>query len=344
MVAMDVFNNSAFSAISMTAAVNKIGYAPNLLRSMPGLFVPKPVRTHDVFIEERSRSPALIQTTPLGAPPKEKGGDPRTARSFRTCRLAQSSTIHAHEIQGIRAFGSETELKQVMVEVADRQSVMRTDVELTWEHMMLGAVQGLVVDADGTELYDWADIFDQAIPAAIDFDLDNASPEAGAIRIACNELRRGVAVSLKGLGGNAVRIKAVVGDAFYDKLTNHPEIRETYLNQQEARALRDGSDGDIWDSFSYAKIEFLNYRGTDDGSTVAVPDDEAKFFPVGAGIFQIAYGCAETFDFVNTLGRESYSWLIADRDRNAWVKPELYSYPLPVCTMPSALRKGVVGA
>jgi hypothetical protein len=29
--------------------------------------------------------------------------------------------------------------------------------------------------------------------------------------------------------------------------------------------------------------------------------------------------------------------IVPDKDRNMWADVEVYSYPLPVCTMPSAL-------
>ena len=336
MATMDVFNNSAFSAISMSGALDKLGFVPGFLRSLPGLYVPVPVRTTDVFIEERENSPALIQTDLRGAAPKRKAGESRTARSFRTLRLAETSRIHAHEMQNIRAFGSETELQQVQVEVARRQLIMRRDMELTWENMFLGMVQGVVVDADGSTLFNWATEFGQTIPTEIDFDLDNANPASGAVRKKCAEVTRSVLRGLKGLGGNAVRIVGLAGDAFWDDLTAHQEVRETYLNTQAAADLREGN---AFQSFNYGGITWVNYRGTDDGSTVAIGTDKAKFFPVGAGIFQMAYAPAETFDFVNTLGQPLYSWIVTDKDRNAWADVELYSYPLPVCTMPQALHR-----
>jgi hypothetical protein len=335
MLTMDVFNNNAFSATSMTAAVDKLGYVPGFLGSIPGLFVPKPVNTEQVFIEERLNAPALIQTTLRGEPPKRKAGDTRTARSFKTLRLAQSSRITAAELQGIREFGSETELKQLMNEVARRQQVMRADLELTRENMYLGAVQGLVTDADGTTLYDWAAEFNQVIPAEVDFDLDNASPASGVVRKACNAARRSILKALKGLGGNAVSVLALCGDAFWDDLTAHSEARQTYLNTMEAKSLRENI---VWETFSYGGVTFANYRGSDDGA-VGINTDKAKFFPVGAGIFQVAQAPAETFDFVNTPGQEVYSWVVEDKDRNAWADVDLFSYPLPVCTMPSALYR-----
>lgn len=65
-----------------------------------------------------------------------------------------------------------------------------------------------------------------------------------------------------------------------------------------------------------------------------------KFFPVGApGVFQVAYSPAETFDYVNTPGLPVYGMTIPDRDRNAWVRVEQYSYPLHICTRPEMLLR-----
>lgn len=336
MATMDIFNSDAFSSTSLSGSLDKLGYVPGLLRSLPGLYVPAPVRTESIFIEERENAPALIQTSERGEAPPNRVGEKRKVRGFATVRVAQKSRIHASEIQNIRAFGSESELMQVQTEVARRQLLMRRDFELTFENMLLGMVQGLAVDADGSTIYDWAAEFGQTIPAEVDFDLDNATPASGAVRKKCTAAVRSILTGLRGLGGNGVRIIGLCGNAFWDDLTAHPEVRETYLNTMAAAELRMGN---AYEQFTYGGITWVNYRGTDDGTTVAVGTDKAKIFPVGAGIFQWALSPGESFDFVNTLGQEMYSWLVTDKDRNAWVDVEMYSYPLPVCTMPQALYR-----
>ncbi|MBR0855482.1 major capsid protein [Bradyrhizobium liaoningense] len=338
MLTMDVFNQDAFSARSLTAAIDKVGYAPSLLGTIPGLFVPVPIRTITVMIEERANAPALIQTSPRGAPPKQRGGEKRNMRGFSTVRLAEGSKIQASEIQGIRAFGSETELKQLQTEVATRQAKIRADLELTWEYHRLGALQGKVLDADGTSvIYDWATEFGQTIPAEIDFDLDNPNPATGAVRKNCNTVKRAISKGLQGLGGDGVAVGALCGDAFWDDLTSHPEVEKTFLNTQQASDLREGF-GKAWTSFKYGDITWINYRGSDDGA-VSVGTDKAKFFPIGAGIFQVAMSPGESFDFVNTPGQMVYSNIVVDKDRNMWAEVEAYSYPLFVCTMPQALHR-----
>jgi hypothetical protein len=43
MLTMDVFKQDAFSATSLTAAVDKVGYVPGFLGLLPDLFVPPPL-------------------------------------------------------------------------------------------------------------------------------------------------------------------------------------------------------------------------------------------------------------------------------------------------------------
>lgn len=336
MLTMNIFNDDAFSATSMLTAVNKVGYTPGLLGSLPGLFIPTPVRTEAIWIEEQTDGPALIQTSPRGAPPNRVQGIRREARPFKTKRLAEASRITASELAGIRAFGSETELKQLMAEIASRQQKMKNNMDLTFENWRLGCVQGIVLDADGSTIIDWASELGQTIPAEVDFDLDNASPVAGILRKRCTTAIRTMTRALKGLGGNAVRFMALCGDDFWDDLIAHPEVRATYLNYQAAASLRDPV---AWETFVFGGITWINYRGTDDGSTVAIGTDKAKFFPVGAGIFQWAMAPGESFAELNQPGQEFSSMIVRDKDRDQWADIEMYAYPLPVCTMPSALYR-----
>lgn len=337
MITMDVFKQDAFSVQNLSAAVDKVGFEPGFLGSIPGLFDPVPVRSEDVWIEGRGSEPALIQTSPRGAPPARKSDGLRDARAFKTRRLALASTIRAAELLGIRAFGSESELKAVATEVARRQFLLKRDHNVTIENLKLGCVQGVVKDADGSTIYDWASEFSQSIPAEVDFDLDNASPAAGAVRKKCNAVIRSITKNLKLANSPNVSIMAICGSNFFDDLTTHPEVERTFLNWAAATDLRSST---AWKPFRFGDIDWVEYRGTDDGTTVAVNTDKARFFPVGAGIFKWVMAPGEGFEHIGTVGQEFYSNMVLDQARNQWADVEVYSYPLPVCTMPGALYQG----
>lgn len=360
MLTMDAFRADAFSAVSLTDAVDKMKFTPQLLGSIPGLFIPKPVRTTAVWIEERSNAPALIQTAPRSSPAKVRGAEQRDARSFITKAIGEGHRIMADELLGIRAFGSETEEKSLATEVGRYQYLIGQDHELTLENYRLSVItQAKMLDADGSTIYDWAAEFGQTANGPggsanpiVNWDLQNASPASGALRLLANQTIRWITRALQGLGGINLQIGCICGDAFWDALTTHPEVRETYKNWEAAADLRNDV-GQAWKAFTFGNIMFQNYRSTDDfeptsggvtGTEVAgivgVPSTHGCFFPLNAGIFQMAYSPPPRFEFLGTPGLQRYSWIVLDEKRDMWADVEAYSYPLAVCTMPSALVTG----
>lgn len=336
MASMDIFNSSAFSMTSLSGAVDKVDYMPSLLGQL-GIFEPMPVRTRTVFVDRRDGSLTLIPSSPTGAPPEELVKDDRDAVPLKTTRLAKGFTLYAEEIQGIRQFGSETELMQVQAEYMRRMARVRGDMELTHEYHRLGALQGMLLDADGTTvIYDYFTEFGVTEAAAIDFALTTGTTD---IRGKCAEVIRTMTRASRGAFTSATTIHALAGDTFYDNLISHPNVEKAYLNWSAAADL---TQNKAFGAFTFGGITWHNYRGTDDNSTVAVAVNEAKFFPVGAsGVFKKAMAPAEFGPYVNTAGRDVYAMNIPDRDRQAWTRGEQYSYPLYFCQRPDVLRKAV---
>ena len=90
------------------------------------------------------------------------------------------------------------------------------------------------------------------------------------------------------------------------------------------------------DEVSFGGISFRRYRGN---AAFGVPADKAFFYPEGVeGLFEIYYAPADTFETVNTLGLPLYARAIPDRERDEWVRLEIESNPLPICTRPQVLR------
>lgn len=63
--------------------------------------------------------------------------------------------VFADEVQNLRALGRENVATPVMDKVNDKAADMKADLEYTREHAQLGALQGVVVDADNTVIYDF---------------------------------------------------------------------------------------------------------------------------------------------------------------------------------------------
>jgi hypothetical protein len=350
MPALDVFDADAFSFVSLTKAVNMMGYVPDFLETIPDLFEEVPIRTTEVWIERRGYQAALIQTTARGSEPSQVGSDKRDARAFNTTRIAQASKVFSYELQNIRRFGSEIDVKDAMEEIGRRIFKLNSNINLTEEYHRLNLVtQGKMLDTDGSTIYDWTSEFaSQPLGAralspisSTAFAFSTHTTNDGAIRKACNSIVRSILRNLSAgnIPTSRVKIVALCGDSFYDQLTTSPEVEATFLNWNAAADLR-SSVGEVFQPFSYAGVNFVNYRGTDDNSTVAVGSTNAKFFPTGAGIFQVARAPGEKMEMVGTPGQKRYAEVIRDMQRDRWVEAEVSTYPLYVCTLPQAIAAG----
>ncbi len=369
MPVMDVFDADAFSFVSLTKAINQMSHVPRMLSSMPGLFQAVPIRTKAVWIERIGDQPVIVQSTARGTPPTQLGGDRRDARAFNTFRLALSSRITADELLGIRRFGSEIDVKDLMSEVGRRLFKMTNRHDMTMEYHRFNVVtQGKTLDADTSTIYDWTQEFATApkggrtLTAPTETAFDFAAGTLGSIRLLANAIVRAIKRNLtqasaadEMIDADRAQVVALCGDGFYDALVTHPEVRATFLNWEAAASLR-GSVGEVWKPFEYAGIEWVNYRGTDDTTGAAadttgassltsfgVGTSHCKIFPRNAGIFQIAYAPGEKFEDLGTPGQERYAMIVRDTKRDMWADVETYTYPLPVCVVPQALASGRAG-
>ncbi len=337
MANMNVFETDAFSLMSMSRGIDKVPYTPGFLGGL-GIFTAEPVRNSTVWIDIRENTINLIQTSPRGAPPERLQKDSRKAEPFKVPRITKADRMTAFEVANIRAFGSETEAESVVGEVTRRLAKLRNDVEYTHEHMRLAAIQGKLLDADGTEIYDYFAKFGITPPADAEFDFTQASADFPKF---CRDLKRSMASTSKGAIGQNTTIHALAGDDYFDNIITHPSVTKLWLNWQASAELR---GIDPYSQFSVGGITFHNYRGSDDNTTVAVDPEEAHFFPIGGNdVFTHIMAPADEFEpFIGAPGQSVYAWTLQDfTGRQAWRDLEVYSYPLIMCKRPEVLRKGV---
>jgi hypothetical protein len=201
----------------------------------------------------------------------------------------------------------------------------------------------MLLDADGSVIYNFFDEFGFAAPTEVGFNL--AANVANSLRPLINSIVRSMARASKGAMTAASTVVALCGDQFYDDFVVHPDVEKTYLNWAAAEELRNGGQGAAFSSFPFAGVEWINYRGSDDNSTIAVPTDKVKFFPRNApGVFERGLSPAEDFPSLGTEGKEMYVKPIFDIQREEWWRQEVTSYPLYVCKRPEVLQTGRVGA
>lgn len=334
-IGMDVFKQDAFSALSLTTAIQDVETVPGFLRSL-NLFTPNPIRTTDFLVEKRGQTLNIIPTTERGSPRSRRSIDRRNVRNFSTVRLAESDRLMADDLQNIRAFGTESELEAVQTEIARRQVILSNDLDATIERHMLGAINGIVLDADDSTIYSYWTEFGIAQPSEINFDWAN---KTGVKSFVADNVTRPIVRALGGRATTGMEIMALCGDEFFDALQENDEYRATYLQTEAARTLLENN---VFGEVRAWGVRWVNYRGTDDDSTITVGSQKCKIFPVGVpNVFQAVYSPAEGFDFVNTLGMERYSAIVPDPTvRNEYADLDVASYCLHVCTTPAALLQG----
>jgi len=339
---MAVFDGNAFDEAAMIRAIDQRPYKPNMLDQIIQ-FEPVPVTTDVVGIKGSAGKISLIQTTERGAPIEIAEPDTKNVRHLKIPRVAKGDKLYAHELANLSPGMNETEEMAVARVIDRKQGKLIDDVEMTEEHMRLGALSGIVLDADGSEIINYYSEFGVTPPSAIDLQLDDATQTIGQIRQDVGSLLVQPIARASGAGNNPrFGIHAVCGDGFWYALTGHPAIAKTYEGYAAAAALRDEQ---LWTSFFFAGVTWWHYRGSDDGSSIAITSDKAKVFPVGVpGMFQHVMGPAnEMLSLIGQEGRRYYPFLEMDQSqKRQWAQPEIYAYPLFVNGRPDLVLEATV--
>ena len=326
----DTFAPDAFSLQTMTAAIERVPYKPGFV-SRRGLFSERGVSTNTVTIEERDGQLRLVQTSNREGPVTPAERKRRRLRSFVIPHLREEDYAMASEVIGVRQFGTAGSLQTVEALRADRAANMADNLDGTLEYHRVGAIQGVVLDADGSVLIDLFTEFGVSQLPEVDFDLDNANPASGALRKKCASVTRSIMNELGAVEPTGV--EALCGDGFFDDLIAHPEVRETY-KYQEGKRLREGY---VFDWVDFGGIRWINYRN---GGFNLINTDKCHLYPTGVkDLFITRFGPANYIETVNTMGRPRYAKGVVDK----WGKRvdfEAQSNPLNLCTRPRALVKG----
>jgi len=318
-----------FSLAELTAAINKFPIQWGRVNSL-GLFADRGVRNRAVVIEEQSGTLSLL-------PSHEWGGEGTVASKIdrKTFSFAIKQTVHedlvtAADVQDVRAFGTDNALADMTTEVARRLQRMRARHDITLEYKRMGALKGIVYNADGSSVL--ANMFTTfgVSQTTVDFVLGTSTTD---ILAKCADVRNQIEDNLKGDAMNAIRV--LVSPAFYSKLINHAKVIDAYKYHSEA-AVRLGSD--LRAGFTFGGITFEEYRGSVNG-TALITSGEGHAFPVGTmDTFATYYAPADFNEAANTIGLPIYvkTW---DKEGGRGTVIHTQCNSLPLCHQPAVLVK-----
>lgn len=334
----NVFAADDFTMSSLTAAINKAPYKPNFLGRL-GIFRETPISTIYATVEDKQGKLSLVPTAPRGSLPTAITGETRTTKIFQVPHLPLISTIQADDIQGIRAFGSETELESMAKYINDRLVSMRGSLETTHEYHRIGACKGTILDSDGaTTIYN---LFTEFGIAETTVAFDYAGDD---IKTYCTEVIRAMADAMGGTPYDG--IIGLCGNNFFDALVSHDSVKASYDRWRESYFLRVSQLGPEFNpasmaGFPYGDIQFYNYRGKI-GDVDFITTTHCRFIATGAmDLFQGIIAPANFIETVNTRGQLIYAKM-EPLEFDMGMKLHAQSNYLAMCNRPASLIKGTM--
>ncbi|MCC2650752.1 MAG: phage protein [Microvirga sp.] len=328
MPTLDIMNNDAFSISSLTQTINNVPFRPGRIGQL-GLFRERGMTTLSAMIERVGQTLMLVPTSPRNGVPPTQPRDRRELISVAAPHIALQDAVHADEVQGVRAFGSETEVMTIEGLVRDRLDSMSQHLDMTLEWHRMGALKGRVYDSDGVSVvHDFYTIHGQTAQTVIDMDLANASPASGALRASFNTIIRQIRTELGGV--LFTRVHGFCGYAFMEALLAHPQYISTFGGTDAAQLRQQAVSTDPGASIAVNAfgVTLEEYPGDVNGQKF-VADDEAIFFPLGVpNLFQTWYAPAPYMETVNTLGLPRYAKQWDDGGRNVLRHLEAQTNPV----------------
>lgn len=331
MATFDIFNNDAFSVSSLSQVIVDQPRVQTALGDS-GLFTESGIATTSMMIERTGSEFKLVPAAPrggVGAPVSLKG---RSLVPVMAVHLPQTGAMLADEVQGIRAFGSETEVEAVSARFAAKLGVAKGNLDLTLEYHRIGAIKGQVLDADGTTvLMDMYSTFG-VTQTVVNFIFATATTK---VKQKAADVTRAIKLKLGGRAFSGVEVRCSA--AFFDSLTGHATVEKAFELYDQNSYARTDQRGK---GFTYGNVTFIEYLGGVGGIDF-IPAGEAYAYPIGVnGLFQTAYAPADYMETVNTMGLPYYAKQEA-MPMNKGIAFEAQSNPINLCTLPETVIKCV---
>lgn len=325
--------DNAFDLVSLTEALNIMENNYGLIRNS-GLFVNKPVRTRTIMVERKNNTLNLLQTMPVGSPGQMNKMGTRDVRAFVIPHIPFDDVILPYEYDGLRAFGTESTFETLAGIMNDHLETMRAKHAITQEFQQMGALKGIVLDADGTTIYNYFTefLFNQK---SVDFLLGTSTTE---ILVKCQEVARYLEENLH--GETMTGIMCLVSPTFWDKFIVQDIVKASYDRWRDGAALREDLREE---GFRFGDIIFKEYVGKAStfGGTERkfIADNEAIAYPIGTqNVFKNFIAPADFLETVNTLGQPLYAKQEA-RKYNRGIDIHTQSNQLPMCMRPDLIVK-----
>ncbi len=210
---------------------------------------------------------------------------------------------------------------------------LKDNLTATVEFHRLGAIKGVVLDADGTtvlhDIFKTFGVTKKTLPILFP---KTAADDANPILTSILNAKRHVEAAMGGTPFS--HIECIIGSDAYDMLTSHALVRK-YFEDWLARKQDYGDNDYRKRGFTYGGLTFVERSDVVGGQTM-VAAKKGHVYPVGPGIFKQYHAPADWMETVNTIGLEYYARM-DEKPKGRGFDLEVQSNPLTLCTYPEAL-------
>lgn len=279
---LDIFNQDAFSAASLTGAIiivpNNYGRINQL-----GLFRPEPIATTTGVVIVENGVLSLLPTRPRGGPASVGTRGKQKPLPYFVPHVPHDDTVLASDVQNMLALGGQGTIGlETVIGFLNRKLItMRRKHAITLEHMRVGALKGVIRDYDGSVILDLFAMFGVQ-EKVIDFALGTGATD---VLGKCQDVTGYMEDNL--LGETMTGVHALCSPEWFRKFTTHASVKEAFKYYQSGpQILRE----DVRKGFTFGGITFEEYRGSasyvqEDGTLSTperfIPAGDVRFFPLG---------------------------------------------------------------
>lgn len=330
-------NNDFLTMASLTEAMVRLPYNTYNRVTQLGIFSEESIATTVALIEEMGGVLTLLPTAPRGADFTVNNIGKRKMRPFTVPHIPLNDVVLPSEVQGIREFGTTNEFRTLASLTVRKLASMKAKHDQTLEWMRVGALKGVLLDADGTTvIFNFFTEFGFTAQV-MNFNFSNTALDVTGALL---NVKRYIEDHLH--SDMMTGVHALCAPDFYNALTSHPKVQTAFQYFSTNQRL----GGDYRTGFEYGGVIFEEYRGTAQDVTGTahqfIPNGTCQFFPMGTtSTFRTYFAPADFEETVNTLGLPYYAKQ-EPRKFGRGIDIHTQSNPLPICLRPELLVQGTI--
>lgn len=306
---VDPFVANGFTTRTVSKAILEMPLQFGRIQEL-GIFNPVPIRTRTVALQREAGALGLLPFREVGAPGTPGKTGTRDMVSLTVPHIPHDDFVHPEDVANLR--DEDGELMALARYVSLKLQTMARKHDQTIEHIMASALQGLLVDADGSTVLNYFTLLGK-VQQTVDFNMSSATAN---LRAKLLEAKTKVD---EGMGGSVFTgYRILAGETWFRTFIDHGNISKRYENYaSNVQLQRDPRAG-----FEFAGVVIEEYRAhaakPDGTDRVFLPANEAVIFPTGSDVFELYMAPADMNEFVNTLGQRTYASIERARHGRGW--------------------------